>query len=344
MFVNIGTASRRRKGDSVPTGAAATIHACHHSPSRLPSEPPGSLIDQMLGYARHVLAADHTVLFEVDPATNTVANRACSGVLTPAEVSQVDTPLPLSDFLDPAGVEYLLTSTVPSVLERRSPPLHRECGHISSGSAPLAPDRAGAVRIASKLFLEVHYSRRNRMVTAEDIAEAVTLAPMLGSALTSTNLVADNSRLLDESRRAAEALGASEALLRGLIDGLPGYAYQCDADGDTIFTSAQLGTMLGVPQERWRDRPDELWAHISTRTTASVSRPSGDAQSGISDRTTACTACSTRTANRSGCEIANRSYETPTGRCGRGSGSDSISPARSTRAGRSSNQNAATGY
>ncbi len=150
MFVNIGTASRRRKGDSVPTGAAATIRACHRSPQPLPSEPPGSLIDQLLGYARHVLAADHTVLFEVDPATNTVANRACSGVLTPAEVSQVDTPLPLSDFLDPAGVEYLLTSTVPSVLERRSPTTPPGVRGISRADRLRSrADRAGAVCVTS---------------------------------------------------------------------------------------------------------------------------------------------------------------------------------------------------
>lgn len=230
-------------------------------PQPAPSEPSGSLIDQLLEYARHVLAADHTVLFEVDPNTSTVANRACNGVFTPAEVSQLNTPLPLSDFLDPAGVEYLLTSTVPSVLERRSPTtpagVRAYLERIGSARALIVPVPFASPR---KLFLEVHYSRRTRTVTAEDIAEAVMLAPMLGSALTSTNLVVENSRLLAESRRVAEALGASEALLRGLIDGLPGYAYQCDADGDTIFTSAQLGTMLGVPQERWRHKPDELWA------------------------------------------------------------------------------------
>ena len=227
---------------------------------QLPVEPPGSLIDRLLTYTRRVLTADHTALFEVDPEHNTVANRACNGVLIPAEVSEVREPMPLSTYLDPADVSHLLGTHHPIVLERR--------GTTAAGVRAYL-ERIGSERMIvvpvpfdspHRLFLEVHYSGRSRKVRPDDIAEATLLAPMLGAALSSTNLAAENRRLLDESVGAAEALRASEALLRGLIDGLPGYAYQCGPDGETIFTSAQLGTMLGVSQERWRDAPDHLWS------------------------------------------------------------------------------------
>ncbi len=154
MFVNIGTASRRRKGDSVPTGAAATIHACHHSRSRRRASRSGSLIDQLLEYARHVLAADHTVLFEVDPATGTVANRACTGVLDPGRSQP--------------GGRTAPPFRLPRSGRRRVPAhLHGSLGaratitHHSTGSAGLSRadwlgsgfDRAGAVRIASEAVL-----------------------------------------------------------------------------------------------------------------------------------------------------------------------------------------------
>jgi PAS domain S-box-containing protein len=202
------------------------------------------------------------VLFEVDPTPATVENRACNGILVPPEVSRVGQPVPLSHYLSPEGIADLLANSFSRVFERRSPAtpvgIREYLERIGSERVIVVPVPFASPR-GTKLFLEVHYQHRERTITPEDIAEALVLAPMLGSALSSTKLVAENSDLLAESERAAEALRTSEALLRGLIDGLPGYAYQCDPEGDTIFTSAQLGTMLGVPQEHWREQPDELW-------------------------------------------------------------------------------------
>ena len=220
------------------------------------------MIDQLLAYTRHVLTADQAVLFEVDPKPATVANRACNGILSPPEVSRIGEPMPLSQYLTPEGIADLLSNTFSRVFERHStatpPGLRAYLERIGSERVIVVPVPFESPR-RTRLFLEVHYQSPDRTITAEDVAEARLLAPMLGSALSSTKLVAENTHLLAESERAAEALRTSEALLRGLIDGLPGYAYQCDAEGNTIFTSAQLGTMLGVSQEHWRKHPDALW-------------------------------------------------------------------------------------
>ncbi len=224
-------------------------------------DPPGLLIDQLLEHTRHVLRADQAVLFEYDPQTSTVTNRVCNGVLGPREVSAVGEPMPVSDYLaDPADVASLLDSTFTRVLDRRSPStpagVRAYLERVGSERLLVVPVPFDSPR---RLFLELHFRRRHHMLGAAELADAERIAPMLGSALSSSNVVAENTRLLAQADRTAEALRSSEALLRGLIDGLPGYAYQCDPAGETIFTSTQLGVMLGFSAEEWRDRPDELW-------------------------------------------------------------------------------------
>ncbi len=247
----------------MPTDAAATILTMASLPHPVsPRASPGTLVDQLLDYARGALGADHAVLFEYDPAARTVSNRVCNGSFTPYEVSAVGRSVPIADYLsNPADIAELAE---PTVLDRRAPStgpgMRAYLERIGSERALVLPVPFDS---PNTLFLEVHYRRRDAVLSPALMAEAQTFAPMLGAALESTNLATENRRLLEVSEHSAAALRESETLLRGLIEGLPGYAYQCDPDGTTTFTSAQLGAMLGIPVEAWRDSPDALWeAHL----------------------------------------------------------------------------------
>src|SRR4051794_21168349 len=165
----------------MPTDAAATILAMASLPHPVsPRTSPGTLVDQLLDYARGALGADHAVLFEYDSAARTVSNRVCNGSFTPYEVSAVGRSGPRADYPStPADIAELAE---PTVLDRRAPStgpgMRAYLERIGSERALVLPVPFDS---PNTLFLEVHYRRRDAVLSPALMAEAQTFAPMLGA-------------------------------------------------------------------------------------------------------------------------------------------------------------------
>ena len=81
---------------------------------------------------------------------------------------------------------------------------------------------------------------RDKRGGVRDIAMHVTMIPGTTNSLVSFLEVT-------EQKRAAEAIRASEAKYRTLVDSMQDTLYRCDANGDILFVSASGARLLGIP-------------------------------------------------------------------------------------------------
>ena len=228
----------------------------------------------------------------------TVANRACNGVLTPAEVSQVDVPhaaLRLSSIR--AASSTCSASTVPSVLERRSsttPPGVRAYLERIGSARALIVVRCRS-RHLGRLFLggalqraESQRHRRGHRRGPADLG-ADARAP-LSAAPTWWPRTAGCWRS-PASRRGPGGVRSAAARLDRRSAGLR--LPMRRRRRHDLHQRAARNHARGLRRSAGGSTPTSCGRSTSTPTTANVCRPNGDARSAISDRTTASTACST---------------------------------------------------
>lgn len=220
------------------------------SPHR--SRDSASLLGALLEYARDAMGADHAVFSEWLRESDAFTNAAVAGVLTAPEVAQVDEPLSASGFFVTPAERAAMRRRRPTRYvrrDRRTPPLMRAyLERIGAEVELLVPVRRAHDR---GLFLELYYCQRDATLTAEQLAAAQRLAPMLAAALARDQLAEDHARVVRELRR-------SEERFRKLIDQLPVAVYEADDKGSFSFYSPGED-LLGYSRAEWRRDPDGLW-------------------------------------------------------------------------------------
>ncbi len=223
------------------------------SPPR--SRDSASLLDALLEYARDAMGADHAVFSEWLRESDAFTNAAVTGILTAPEVAQVDEPLSASGFFVSPAERVAMRRRRPTRYirrDRRTPPLMRAyLERIGAELELLVPVRRARDR---GLFLELYYCQREATLTAEQVAAAQRLAPMLAAALARDQLAEEHARVVHKLRR-------SEEHFRKLIDQLPVAVYETDEQGSVIFYSPGED-LLGYSRAEWRRDPDRLWEAV----------------------------------------------------------------------------------